>query len=493
MPILTAETPDGKRFQFDWSGSADPTQEEMGQIFDAYSAQASSATPSAQAQAQAKQPEPTAQNWVEAMFPRSSRAVNEDKGWLAQLAGSGLDVASAPGRAYASLGRPEGESYMQAMGRTQANQGQGGLDQFSEGILRDPSTIPLALMPIGAAGAGASKAAKFYQMLKTGAMAGGGMATARQAENLAGGEDLSGTQAAIDMGMGIGGGMLGSGMSSMASGLKPTAIEAFKKIVKVAGPSQKAARELVPQMFDRGLVGPTINSTVGRIGQYGDEVNAAYQKALEGTSGVPVVPLSTYGKWAAAAIEKAKNAGELTAREAADAQNWIIQTASGPKGIGPKGMVDAQTAVNLRSTARKTAKSFTDNPSKEAMVEGAGSLAGFINNKLAQTNPALREADAFSRLYYGISPIEDALEKRATNYGLGLMETTAAAGSPTMAGKALSGMAMKAQRSMATPWALWNAGRLAEQPIAQRLGRGILGASLLGGSELNAATYGNGR
>lgn len=430
----------------------------------------------------APQPEPKAQNWVEALFPRSSRAVNEGKGFGRQLAGATLDVIGGPGRAYASLARPEGETYQEALGRTQASPNQGWMDKFSEGILRDPALIPLSVMPFGAVAAKAPLLAKAFQAAKTGAKMGAIAAGSRQAENIAADKPLSGKEAAIDMSVGVGGGMLGAAVGSGAKQLKPAAIAAFEKLSKVSGPARKRALEAVPQMFQRGLVGPTINSTLGRLDKYGEEVSAAYNAATQGTQGVPAIPLSEYGQQAALAIEKAKDAGELTAREAADAMDWIMETAAGPKPIQGTGMVDVPTAVRLRSKARETAKAFTDNPAREARVFGSQELAGLINNELATVNPALREADKFAQLYYQLQPVQDALEKRSTNYGIGLMEGLGAAQSPTMAGKLAGGALMKSQRSMITPWALWKLGQLSEGEKMRMLSSGLLRGGVIAGT-----------
>ena len=79
-----------------------------------------------------------------ALMPRTAAA--DDAGTLQQLLAGVSDVASLPGRAYASLGRPAGEPYQSALARLAATQGEGGADRFSEGVLRDPANI---LAPIG--------------------------------------------------------------------------------------------------------------------------------------------------------------------------------------------------------------------------------------------------------------------------------------------------------------------------------------------------------
>lgn len=55
---------------------------------------------------------------AESLFPRSSRLGHLSGYHPRALLGAVLDVASLPGRAYASLGRMEDESYLDALGRT---------------------------------------------------------------------------------------------------------------------------------------------------------------------------------------------------------------------------------------------------------------------------------------------------------------------------------------------------------------------------------------
>jgi hypothetical protein len=79
---------------------------------------------------------------AESLFPRSSKLAGMNPFHPRALLGAGLDVASFPGRAYASLGRMGDESYLDALGRTGpryvAGQGEG--DEMADAILRDPLT-----------------------------------------------------------------------------------------------------------------------------------------------------------------------------------------------------------------------------------------------------------------------------------------------------------------------------------------------------------------
>lgn len=79
---------------------------------------------------------------AESLFPRSSRLGHLSGYHPRALLGAVLDVASLPGRAYASLGRMEDESYLDALGRTVPRYvvGQGEGDEMADAILRDPLT-----------------------------------------------------------------------------------------------------------------------------------------------------------------------------------------------------------------------------------------------------------------------------------------------------------------------------------------------------------------
>lgn len=79
---------------------------------------------------------------AESLFPRSSKLGHLSGYHPRALLGAVLDVASLPGRAYASLGRMEDESYLDALGRTVPRYvvGQGEGDEMADAILRDPLT-----------------------------------------------------------------------------------------------------------------------------------------------------------------------------------------------------------------------------------------------------------------------------------------------------------------------------------------------------------------
>jgi len=92
----------------------------------------------------------------QALFPRSTERASIPAYHPRAVLDAAFDVASMPGRAYASLGRPSAESYSDAMARTGPTgampgamyQGEG--DEFADMVLRDPF-LPLGAMLSAAA------------------------------------------------------------------------------------------------------------------------------------------------------------------------------------------------------------------------------------------------------------------------------------------------------------------------------------------------------
>jgi hypothetical protein len=143
-------------------------------------------------------------NIMDAAMPRTASLRGDVAPWSprAGLAALG-DLASLPGRAYASLGRPEAESYAEALARTGptlAQYGdplyQPGGDEFSETILRDP------LLP---AGVGLGMAARGLGRLGAGLVEGFGNAAGAGAMQYADEGRVS------PLGMALAGGMSGLG------------------------------------------------------------------------------------------------------------------------------------------------------------------------------------------------------------------------------------------------------------------------------------------
>ena len=85
------------------------------------------------------------------LLPRTRALLDQGQPWYSPRVGlaSIMDQASLPGRAYASLGRPQAEAFGDAVARTGptlAQYGdplyQAGGDEFSETVLRDPTLLP---------------------------------------------------------------------------------------------------------------------------------------------------------------------------------------------------------------------------------------------------------------------------------------------------------------------------------------------------------------
>lgn len=92
----------------------------------------------------------------QALFPRSTERASIPAYHPRAMLDAAFDVASMPGRAYASLGRPSAESYSDALARTGPTGAMPGAmyqsegDEFADMILRDPF-LPLGAMLSAAA------------------------------------------------------------------------------------------------------------------------------------------------------------------------------------------------------------------------------------------------------------------------------------------------------------------------------------------------------
>ena len=92
----------------------------------------------------------------QALFPRSTERASIPAYHPRAVLDAAFDVASMPGRAYASLGRPSAESYSDAMARTGPTGAMPGAmyqsegDEFADMVLRDPF-LPLGAMLSAAA------------------------------------------------------------------------------------------------------------------------------------------------------------------------------------------------------------------------------------------------------------------------------------------------------------------------------------------------------
>lgn len=429
--------------------------------------------------------------WLEAFFPRATQGGG--------LTGGALDALSAPGRAYASLARPEGESFPEAMARTAppaVGRAPGAIgnewtDRMAETILRDPANIPLAAIATATGGATApawlTRLPWAARGLATGTAAGGTVAATRQAENVSAGRPMSATEAGIDVGLGaalgVGGEGLGAGLRAAGRYATPAAI----KISKVLNKYQEGVENALPEMFRRNLIGPTAASTERRFAGEGGRISGMYNEATAGSEGLPAVPLSLLGKQVSDDLMAMARKGGMGAQDALAAHREVLSRSLVPETaseLPAAGMVDLPTAIKVRSKFRRDAGSYEsmapESPRREALVEGADLLAGKINERIAQVAPEVRAVDQYAAPYYQSLPFIEALGRRSKNFDLGPMELWALAGGAGAggvsgnvvgglgAGLGLAGLA-KAQRSMLYPYLLNKAGQA---------GRAIQGAPI---------------
>ena len=445
---------------------------------------------------------------LNAFFPRTADAPDN---MGAEAVALGLDALSLPGRAYASLARPEGESFQEALGRLQGSpraEGRGILpfQQGAETILRDPVNIPLTAL--GVATGGATVAPWLARLgwsgkgLTTGSAMGSTVAATRQAENVAAGRPVDAVEAAKDVGigagLGLGGSLLGRGFQAAGERAVPAAM----KLAKVGVKYREGVERAMPEMIRRGMLGPTVGSMERRAAAMESDITGRYAAAKAGTEGIPAVPLGLYGERAGAQVRTMADRGLIGPEDEAAAIEWITARARRPApalGAPSPAMADVPTAITARSQARKAAGSYEsqapNSSRREAMQEAADEFAAGINERLAQVAPAVRAVDEYAAPFYQTRPFMDALGRRGNNYELGPMELWAAgtggalgsSGGPvgTGAGAVLAGAAARLQRSPLYPYLLNKAGQNAALP--QRIPLGVM---LLRGSATDNARGG---
>ncbi len=431
--------------------------------------------------------------WLEAFFPRAADAPDNV---MAEAAALGLDLLSGPGRAYASLARPEGESYQQALGRLQPHAmgdqfGPRFTQQISEQIMRDPASIPLAGVTALTGGAAApawlARLGWLSRGAATGLGAGATVAATRQGENVAAGRDLSARQALLDAsigtGFGVGAGLVGAGGRMVYNAAAPIAM----KLAKVPKAFREGVAEAAPEMFRRGVMRPTVKGIQRAAEKQEAQIGSLYGAGKAGTEGVPAVPLGMYADRAANLLQSEADNANIRRAIADDASDWIREWGAGARpapGAASPGMVDVPTAINARSRARIEAGSYESQAPKsairEARQDAANEFASGINERLDVVAPGVREADKFAAPYFKFRPYLDALGVRGNNYEIGLTELgagglggaigSAAGPSGTAAGVLSAALLARLQRSPALPYGLYQAGRLGQglAPYARR-------------------------
>lgn len=427
---------------------------------------------------------PAGTPWYEALFPRSTANADAPAYAPRALVAAGLDVASLPGRAYASLARPEGEGYLDAMARTTASpraseRGMLPGQEFSETILRDPATLLLSAIPGGAAALPA-RLGWAGRGLVAGTGLGMGTAATRQAENLAAQVPLSGREVGVDValggGLGLGGALIGRGMEAAGKAAVPAAM----KLAKVLEKYRKGVESAMPEMIRRGMLGPTVGSMERRAAAMEADLTGRYAAAKAGTEGVPAVPLGLYGERAARKVRSLADAGDILPDDELEAMDWILEASRRPRaaqGGHSPGMVDVPTAIRSRSKVREAAGSYESqapkSPRREAMQDAADEYALAINERLASW-PAVRAVDEFAAPYYQTRPYMDALARRGSNYEIGLTELGAASAGALIgsaggaggaaAGASALGLLARLQRHPLYPYLLNQAGRASAAP-----------------------------
>ena len=447
-------------------------------------------------------------SWWEAAFPRSVAVADRPAYDPRALAAAGLDVVTFLGRAYASLARPEGESYADAMARlsppavmpqAEGRIGSEGSDRFAESVLRDPATAALSVIPGAWLGRALSKAPVIFRGAGVGSAYGSGVAATRQAENLAAGRDLSGGEVARDVavgsGLGTGFGLIGAGLTAAGRAAAPAAM----KLAKVGVKYREAVEKALPEMIQRGILAPTVGGMERNAARMEQDITGRYAAAKVGTEGVPAISLGLYGSRAAGKVRDLADRAAIGPDDEAAAAEWIMSRAMRPKpapGGASPGMVDVPTAITARSQARKAAGSYESqaptSARREAMQEAADEFAAGINERMGVVAPEVRAVDQFAAPYYQFRPYLDAIGRRGNNYEIGLTElgaaglggTVGSAGGPlgSAAGAIPAALLARAQRSPAYPWALAGAGRLgarmSQTPgvFAGRIGLGLRGS-----------------
>lgn len=443
--------------------------------------------------------------WYEALFPRSSAAADRPVYSPAALAAAGLDVASLPGRAYASIARPEGESYQAALGRLGAPEsipqpgGRAGnetADKLSEAILRDPANIPLAAISAATGGAALPAwLAKFGwagRGVAQGVPMGAAMAATRQGENIAAGRPVSGGEAGFDAAMGAGFGVAGELPALAGRGMMTGAKRGLQQIVKPGTAKQGQEINDFRRALDAGLLpemaGWTTATAQGAGQRFGERLAAkeiAYPEVLAAAdaTGQRVNVGRAMGR-AKGDVSDQMAAGRLpaSADEATEALGWVSERAAIPDdpalvramlGDGPQA-----SAISLTPSvaqARKSAlwkEAFKDPTKSTARGAATKATARGMAEELGKISPELAALNAELAPWYAAAPaMIRAAGPRGNAYGFGPMELlgfgagAGVGGSQEGLGGGLGGgigaaLAVRALRSPAAMRALYDAGRI---------------------------------
>lgn len=300
------------------------------------------------------------QSWLASLFPRTAQA----EGAGATTAGAGLDVLSLPGRAYASLARPEGESYQEAIARTAPpavmdqrddRLGSEFSDRLSEMILRDPANIPLAgvtaLTGGTAAPAWLARLGWAGRAARAGVPVGSTMAATRQAENVAAGRPVSAKEAGTDVAIGTGFGVASELAPTIGRGLMEGSKRGLQQIFKPGTAKQGLEIKEFRRALDAGLLPEMAgygSSTAASAGQrFGERLAAraeAYPEILAAADATgQKINLSQAFREADANLSGQIASGRLplTLDAANDAADWARKTFLIPDDPAAVGMLRA--------------------------------------------------------------------------------------------------------------------------------------------------------
>lgn len=470
--------------------------------------------------------EPT---WWEAAFPRSSENADAPAYAPRALDAAWRDVASLPGRAYASLTRPEGESYREAMARPEAPQDASGAWSATDNILRDPLLLPgiaapairvpawlAASAPAWLRGAvagvelGANTGNRGMQVARAATKAAPGgavIAGLSQSDRLARGEapnvgQALGTFAAAPVVAssgplfeGLGAGLKRGGVQALRQMVKPTTteLEGFYKAMDAG---------LLPEAA--GMFTMTPGGAGERyIGRMKMRTDAAYAPAVAEAdrTGATVNMNRAMGE-ANDFLRSEADAGRIALGEQ-DIRNtgeWLGEKLLYRDAPGRAALADAikrRTIIPpverpvVQAHRLKSAMQEVAYPGKDpraiapasGMTTAAKGADRAIRAQIAEVSPAYAAADAqVAPWYAGADAFQRAADVRGGNYALDIMAPLVggAAGSQGGVASGLGGALGTAAlvrylRSPALARHLWEAGR-----AAQATGRGLQSAPSLG-------------
>jgi hypothetical protein len=475
--------------------------------------------------------------WYEALFPKSSANADAPAYSPRALDAAWRDISSAPGRAYASLTRPEGESYLDAMARTEAQEGAEGAWRVTDNLLRDPLLAPSLAAPalripawlaaaaprwVRAAAAGvelgANVGSRPMQAARAAAKAtpgGAAIAGLSQSERLARGEapnvgQALGTFAAAPvlagagpLVEGAGGAMKRGGVQALRQMVKPTTTELdgfYKAMDAGLLPEAAGAFTMTPggageryigrmKMRTEAAYAPAVaeaertGATVNMNRAMGEANDFLRSEADAGRIALGEQDIRNTGEWLGEKLLYRDAPGRAALADAIK-RRTIIPAVERP----------VVQAHRLKSAMQEVAYPGKD-PRAIAPASGMTTAAKgadrAIRAQIAEVSPAYAAADAqVAPWYAGADAFQRAADVRGGNYALDIMAPLigGAAGSQGGVASGLGGALGTAAlvrylRSPALARHLWEAGR-----ATQAVGRGLQARPSLGSMLMQSQT-----